>query len=271
MDTLTYPLRVTRQYWASKARLLHILADLEAEIGGTCRRTLYMTAESLGHPGAWDKALKVRVSEVGLDKALDDVIDKVGRSDTGLVLFWGDSRALGVAPPFPLEHQALYDGALTSGLADLFSKDLVVGIVLLRLSHYAVGVLQGDRLVASKSGSRYVKSRHRAGGSSQRRFERSRERLVRELFDATCRVARDVFAPFQGTIEYLLMGGERHTLQAFARRCSYLERAARGTLARRLDVKRPGRAALERMPEEVWKSRVFVLERDDEQISTSVK
>jgi hypothetical protein len=29
-------------------------------------------------------------------------------------------------------------------------------------------------------------------------------------------------------------------------------------------VKRPGRAALERMPDEVWKSRVFVVEREDE-------
>ena len=264
MDPLAPPLRVIKQYWASRTRLRHIIAELEAEIGGPCRHTLYLTAEALLNPAARDQAVNAGIRETRLGKLLDEVVDKIGRSNTGMVLFLGDSRALAVAPPFPLEREAFYDGAHTSGLVDLFSKEVVVGVVLLRLSHYAVGVLRGDRLVASKSGSRYVKSRHRAGGSSQRRFERSRERLVRELFDAACRVTRDVFAPFEGAIEYLLMGGERHTLHAFARRCPYLERAARTTLPRRLDVKRPGRAALEGMPDQVWKSRVFVLEREDE-------
>ena len=264
MDTLTPPLRVIKQYWASRTRLPRILAELEAEIGGTCRHTVYLTAEALLNPAALAETFNAEIGETRLDKVLDGVVEKIGRSDTGLVLFLGEDRALGVKPPFPLEQQALHKGAETSGLVDLLSKDVVVGVVLLRLSHYAVGVLRGDRLLASKSGSRYVKSRHRAGGSSQRRFERSRERLVRELFDAACRVTRDVFAPFEGAIEYLLMGGERHTLQAFVRRCPYLERAARATLARRLDVKRPGRVALEKMPDEVWKSRVFVLEREAE-------
>ena len=264
MEALTPPLRVTKQYWASRTRLLHIVAELEAEIGGPCRRTLYLTAEALLNPAARDQAVYPGTKETRLGKLLDEVVEKIGRSNTGLVLFLGEDRALAVAPPFPLEREAFYEGADPSGLVDLISKDVLVGVVLLRLGRYAVGVLRGDRLVASKSGSRYVKSRHRAGGSSQRRFERSRERLVRELFDAACRVTRDVFAPFEGAIEYLLMGGERHTLQAFARRCPYLERAARATLPRRLDVKRPGRAALEGMPDQVWKSRVFLLERDDE-------
>ena len=113
-------------------------------------------------------------------------------------------------------------------------------------------------MLASKTGSRYVKSRHRAGGSSQRRFERSRERLVRELYDKACTVTRDLFAPYHDRLEFVLMGGERHTLQAFVQRCAYLGTLSEKTLARRLEVDRPGQAALDGIAHEVWKSRVLV-------------
>ena len=79
----------------------------------------------------------------------------------------------------------------------MLDTEYVLGIVLLRLGRYAIGVLRGNRLIASKTDSRYMKNRHRAGGQSQRRFERSRERLIRELYDKTCEMARTVFAPYE--------------------------------------------------------------------------
>ena len=115
-------------------------------------------------------------------------------------------------------------------------------------------------LVASKTGSRYVKNRHRAGGTSQHRFARSRERLIRELFDKACEVVRDVFSPYRNGMGHVFLGGEQHTLRAFVQRCRHLQALEEKTLKRRVQVDRPGQVALERIAFEVWKSRVLVYE-----------
>ena len=252
-------LQIENRYWARKAGLLRLLADVDSS--GLCHHTAYLIRESVGALGA-AKAVAAR-SGSGLDVDLVTVTQELGNSDTGLAVFLYDDQVIAVAPPFPIRETSLSEGADTAPLRDLFGTDFFVGVILLRLGRYAVGALRGDKLVASKTGSRYVKSRHRAGGSSQRRFERSRERLVRELFDKTCQTAKEVFAPFQKQIDFLLMGGERHTLAAFVRTCTFLKRSSSVMLRRSLEVDRPGRQALERIPDEVWKSRVVVFSRRD--------
>ena len=185
-----------------------------------------------------------------------EVVRQVGVSDTGLAVFWRSDRAIVINPPFPLEGTSLWNGANTSRLSELMARDLLVGVILLRLGRYVVGVFRGQELVASKSGTRYVKSRHRAGGSSQRRFERSRERLVREMFGETCRVVKTLFTPFESALDYLILGGESHTLRGFVKGCDYVQRKAPITLSRVLAVERPGRKALDAVPRELWRSRV---------------
>ena len=246
-------LQIENRYSARKATLLRLLAEVDGS--GLCRHTVYLTPNSADGPGALDDS--------GLDADIASVTQELGSSDTGHALFVYDDQITAVTPPFPVGKSLLSEGADTAPLRDLLGTDFVIGVVLLRLGRYAVGVLRGDKLVASKSGSRYVKSRHRAGGSSQRRFERSRERLIRELFDKTCQTARAVFAPFQGRIDFLLMGGERHTLAAFVRNCVLVRQASPVMLRRTLEVDRPGHQALERVHDEVWKSRVVVFRRTE--------
>ena len=162
-----------------------------------------------------------------------------------------------IAPPFPL---ALSRPNAFDAIRGLLASRLKIGVVLIRLGRYAVGVLEGDTLVASKTGARYVKNRHRAGGSSQRRFERSRERLVRELFDKTCQVARDTLSPHFQSLDHVMLGGDKIIVRRFLDRCDYLKRLEDRTLARRLLVDRPSQRALEGVGWEVWKSRVLVLQ-----------
>ena len=146
----------------------------------------------------------------------------------------------------------------------LLSSEPVIGVVLLRLGRYAVGVLRGETLVATKTDSRYMKNRHRAGGQSQRRFERSRERLIRELYDKTCEVTRTVFSPYLSDIDYLLLGGERGTLNGFVKRCPMMRRELEPKiLARRLPVAQPNQKALKGITREVWKSSVTFFERSE--------
>ena len=67
----------------------------------------------------------------------------------------------------------------------------------MRLGGYAVGVFEGEQLVASKVGSRFVKNRHKKGGSSANRFRRRREEQASDLVDEAAEVAARVLEPWQ--------------------------------------------------------------------------
>ncbi len=246
-ELASHPLAVDRyeivgRSWVGRGRLRRDLEDLAGSQLYT--RTFYLP------PGCLE-----------VDGLPRDILAAVPDLGAGAAIFLGGNDAMVIAPPFPIDQRRVSNGADIVPILDLLGRRVTVGVTLLRLGRYAVGVVQDDELLASKSDSRYVKNRHRKGGSSQRRFERSRERLTRELYDKVCAVMERVFRPYEDRIEYLLMGGERHTLLAFTKRCGYIARSGIEVLPRRLDVDRPSRAALDAMPRQVWTSRVIHLQR----------
>ena len=206
----------TETFVVTKSSLLRMLNELEA--AGNCQQSIYLTPDSIESRNP-ERNMK---STDSYEDMINYAILTSGNSETGLVIFMEETQAVVVAPPFPISVNLFAKNAETSNLRQLMDADLLVGVVLLRLGRYAVGILRGENLVATKTGSRYVKSRHRAGGSSQRRFERSRERLVRELFDKTCETTRNIFSHYEKSIDHILMGGERQTLRGFVQRCDYL-------------------------------------------------
>jgi hypothetical protein len=240
--------------WIGKTGLLGLLDDLEAS--GEVAHAIYLTPQTLRAP---ESARYLPEDETFRSRAAA-IIGDLAESDTGVALYMQAGRAIAVLPAFPLKSDEVSDQAMAAPLRRLVSTDLTVGVVMLRLGRYAVGVLRGDTLIASKTDTRYVKHRHKAGGTSQRRFERSRERLVRELYDKACQVVRDVFSAHQRHIDYVLLGGERHTLAGFRKRCPYLVDMAPRTLTRLLRVDRPNQKALERIAYEVSKSQVITFE-----------
>lgn len=233
-----------------KARLQGFLRELSESAAGF--RSSYL-------PGGCEP-LSLPAEPEGCLLPLPEIVGAVPRTDTGLAVFRSSERAVVITPPFPLRSALCSDSIETGPLLSMLDTEHCVGIVLLRLGRYAVGVVRGEELVASKAGSRYVKSRHRKGGSSAGRFVRSRERLVRELYDKCCEVTRAVFAAHEGSIDYVMLGGERHTLNGFRKRCSYVGDFREALLERVLDVDRPGQRALEGIGAQVWRSSVVTLE-----------
>ncbi|MCI0438643.1 MAG: hypothetical protein L0177_05875 [Chloroflexi bacterium] len=228
----------------------------EVEAAGWPRMSLYLTPSSLA-----SRALPAfALPQADWRARIEGVLRETGDSETGAALFLGDERAMAVLPPFPIDEDVLAEGFDSAPLRELLGRELIVGVVLLRLGRYAVGVLRGEYLSASKTGARYVKNRHRAGGQSQRRFERSRERLVRELYDKACEVVQDVLSPLDKDLDYVLLGGERNVLRDFVQRCRFLSDRQGKILSRALDVDRPGMDALEGIAFEVWRSRVLDFE-----------
>lgn len=116
--------------------------------------------------------------------------------------------------PFPpLPAAATGTGA---ELAAHAAADRTVAVLLVRLGGYAAGVFSGSRpdLVASKVGSRLVHGRSAAGGTSQHRFARRREKQAREALEAAADNAARVFGSFGGQLGAVVLGGDRRSMAA---------------------------------------------------------
>ena len=130
----------------------------------------------------------------------------------GRVIFHGATR-LECDPPFPpLTVTGAREGFDPGPLLDHAGRDRAVGVLLVRLGGHAAGVFSGTRLVDSKVGSRNVHGRHRAGGSSQKRFERRRGEQARVALEAAADVAARVLLPYRRDLEAVVLGGDRRAL-----------------------------------------------------------
>jgi len=162
-------------------------------------------------------------------------------------------ETLVVTPAFGLEHAAEYDRVELGPLFEALARQHTVAAILVRRGGYAVGVFDGERLVASKVGTRFVKGRHKKGGSSANRFRRRREEQERELLDAATATARPVLEPYRDRIEFVALGGDRGAATQVAEQLPWL--TAR-RLERFFDVPDPRQRVLERLPYDLYAAEV---------------
>ena len=169
-----------------------------------------------------------------------------------LTLTAADGAVLECDPPFPP-----LTGKGVEGLLAHVRRDRVVAVLLVRLGGHAAGVFSGRRLVDSKVDNRFVKGRHKKGGSSQRRFERRREEQARMALEQAADTAARVLLPHKADLDALVLGGERSALQAV------LEDARLRPLRRLiaepvLEVPEPRQKVLEATPDAFLATRLTV-------------
>ena len=162
-------------------------------------------------------------------------------------------ETLTVTPPFGLSHEGEYASVELGPLFEALAREHTVAAILVRRGGYAVGVFEGERLVASKVGTRFVKGRHKKGGSSANRFRRRREEQERELLEAATATARPVLEPYRDRIEFVALGGNRGAATQVAEQLPWL--TAR-RLERFFDVPDPRQRVLEQLPYDLYAAEV---------------
>ena len=155
-------------------------------------------------------------------------------------------------PPFlPVPGDAVPPADEARGAAEALAAqaaaDRTVGVLLVRLGGYAVGVFSGSppRLADSKTGSRPVHGRSAAGGWSQQRFARRRENQAATALRAAADAAAGIFGPCR--LDSLVLGGDKRSiagLRGDPRLASYLGLAT----DRFLTVPDPRLAVLKEIP-----------------------
>ena len=162
------------------------------------------------------------------------------------------AETITVRPPFGLAHARVYERVELGPLFEALDKDQLVAALLVRLGGYAVGVFEGEQLVASKVGTRFVKGKHKKGGSSSNRFRRRRDEQARALIEAAAETAARVLEPWRDRVEHVALGGDRAAVRqvlAADPRLAWLETKA---LERFFTVPDPRLRDLERLPYELY-------------------
>ena len=174
-------------------------------------------------------------------------------SKYGAALFWGDIRKCLILPPFPLIEKTTFGGYVAEPLRLLLTSDFMIGLVLVHLGSYAVGICQGEKLISSKVGTGLVHGRHKKGGSSQQRFQRRRENQVHEFIDRVCLHTRKQLEPHAQQVNYIAYGGPRQTVLLLQKRCPFLQ-SFEGRVLALLDVPSLRQRVLETTVGRIWSS-----------------
>lgn len=238
------------RYNLTRVRLQHLLAELKShsvEVGSLC---VPPGSSKTDVEGMMAAILDIQSAPAGL-------AESIAGSPTGAMLFWGASHRYLVMPPFPLAGMGVSKTCEIEPLSSLLDRELILGLVLVRMGAYGIGVFAGQKLLASKVGTGLVHSRHRQGGSSAHRFERHRDKQAETMFTRVCEHAREQMEPYARRMDYLIYGGARETILDFRRQCRFMHEFDSRSLERLLDVREPNQTGLAEGIQEAWSSRVI--------------
>ena len=193
-----------------------------------------------------------------LAKRLGPLNGSAGRAlyHGGSARFELDEGVLVVTPPFGLEEEGEYDVLRVQPVLDALLVAPTVAVVLVRMGGYAVGVFEGEQLVASKVGTRFVKGRHKKGGSSSNRFRRRRGEQERELVDAAASEAAGVLGPWRDRVDHVALGGDRSAVGRVLESRADLAWLRPLALERFFDVPEPRLRVLEALPYQLYAAKV---------------
>ena len=163
-----------------------------------------------------------------------------------------DGAEATITPPYPV---VATDAAAFAAAVQRIPR---TGVILIRRGGFAAAIVEGDSVIASDVGKRHVQGRTAAGGWSQQRFARRRDKQVHELVDAAVDYAARVIAPAL-PVDYIATGGDRALVEEVLAdtRLPSLAVIPRGP---HLDVPDPRRDVITSLPERLSTLRIDLVD-----------
>jgi hypothetical protein len=157
-----------------------------------------------------------------------------------------DGWTASITVPFSaLEAQpGTYSGLAVDDLIGHLMVPRTMGLLLVRLGGYSVGIARAGVVLTSSTGSRLVHGRSAAGGQSQQRFARRREGQARVALRAAADTAARVLLPGAAQLDAVVLGGDATALRSLIadpRLTALLGQAE----SRVFDIPEPRRAVLD--------------------------
>ena len=202
-------------------------------------------------------ARTVSVPAARLPRWIDGFAERHGGStqqlaDGVLHLAGADGATAAITPPYPVTAMDASD------FAAAVQRIPRTGVILIRRGGFAAAIVGGNAVVASDVGKRHVQGRTAAGGWSQQRFARRRDKQVHELVEAAADYVARVIVPAL-PVDYVATGGDRPLVEEVLAdpRLRQLTSIARGP---HLDVPDPRRDVVTSLPERLTTLRIDLVD-----------
>ncbi len=152
--------------------------------------------------------------------------------------------------------------ASLDALVDHVARPHPYALLLLRRGGWAVARAEGEQVLASRVGTRYVQGRSKKGGWSQQRFARRRANQADSVVEAAVGAAGEVWGPGAGSALVVVTGGDRLLVRDGV---AALEAAGHvlHVQPRRLDVPDPRRVVLDGAARAACAVRMHVVDPPD--------
>jgi peptide subunit release factor 1 (eRF1) len=243
--------QTAKQYHLSRTKMLEYLVGLATQTSDE-QVTVFIPPKL-----APDKLKTVLQSVPASAAMMGEMYDISTASPNGAAIFWGSGEKKLIIPPFPIRDSVIMEGFETAHLKTMIGIDYIIGVVLIRLGAYGIGVCKGEKLITSKIGTGLVHSRHRQGGSSSHRFERHRDKQMETFFIRVCEHTMEQLEPYVKSMDYLVYGGAWETVQLFIKYCPFLGKLEKPVLPTLSDTLEPKRAVLEKAAGRIYASVVW--------------
>jgi peptide subunit release factor 1 (eRF1) len=236
----------------TRTKMLEYLDNLSANPAGEGQLTLFVPPRLPP-----EKLTSLANKASSRPDVVKEIYDIGTSSETGAVIFRDKQKTSLIVPPFPIRDSVMMAGFEAEHLKTMLNQNYVVGLVLIRLGSYGIGVSKGEKLLTSKVGTGLVHARHRQGGSSSHRFERHRDKQKEIFFNRVDGHVREQFEPYARQIDYLVYGGAWETIQLFIKYCPFLGKLNKPVLPTLSDTPEPRQDVLEKAVGRVWSSTVY--------------
>lgn len=245
-----------KKYVLGRAKTLALLDYLAGSSNDT-DLTIYLT------PRLPNAELNTLIKDLNtFAKVSDELIRITIESPNGAAIYKAEGQIRLIVPPFPIKETVIFNAAEVTPLRTMLKHEYFIGVVLVRLGSYAIGLCHGDKLMSKKVGTGLVHGRHRQGGSSSHRFERHRDKQIEQFLIRVCGHIREQLEPYEKSLDYMVYGGAKTTILTAQKYCPWLERLDKPTLPPLLDIPEPRLPVLQAAVSRIWSSTVYECSED---------
>jgi len=157
--------------------------------------------------------------------------------------------------PFPFSKK---DCKSIEDIEKILKKDLTLGLLFYELGSWVTGIIEYKKVLSSKRGSRYVKGKHKAGGQSQRRFERNREKWIESLQNKVLEDIKNFMLPEKKKIDYFICLGDIHSLNNFINNTNLKNLFGEKIIFKKSNLKNYTSKTILKAASNLWSSRIYL-------------
>ena len=157
--------------------------------------------------------------------------------------------------PFPFSKK---DFKTLEDIRNALKKDLILSVLFFELGSWVTGIIKYKKVLFSKRGSRYVKGKHKAGGQSQRRFERNREKWIESLQNKVYEDIKNYLLPEKNKIDYFICLGDIHSLNNFINSTNLKKLFGEKIILKKSNLKNYTSKTILKAASNLWSSRIYL-------------